>query len=88
MNIGDWLRKWCELTPQKVAVIDDGHEFSYRELNKKCNQVASFLLQKGIGKGERVGVLLYNCHEYLEIYFALAKIGAIIVPLNWRMAPP
>ncbi len=88
MNIGDWLRKWSELTPQKVAVIDDGHEFSYRELNKRCNQVANFLLQKGIGKGGRVGVLLYNCHEYLEIYFALAKIGAIIVPLNWRMAPP
>jgi fatty-acyl-CoA synthase len=88
MNIGDWLRKWCELTPQKVAVIDDGHEFTYRELNRRCNQVANFLLQKGLGKGDRVGVLLYNCHEYLEIYFALAKIGAIIVPLNWRMAPP
>jgi len=88
MNIGDWIRKWCELTPQKVVVIDDGHEFSYRELNQRCNQVANFLLQKGIDKGDRVGVLLYNCHEYLEIYFALAKIGAIIVPLNWRMAPP
>ncbi len=88
MNIGDWIRKWSQLSPQKVAVIDDGHEFSYKELNQKSNQVANFFLQKGIHKGDRVGVLLYNCHEYIEIYFALAKVGAILVPLNWRMAPP
>ena len=88
MNIGDWIRKWGEISPQKVAIIDDGHEFSYKELNQRCNQVANFLLQKGIGKGDRVVVLLYNCHEFIEIYFALAKVGAILVPLNWRMAPP
>jgi fatty-acyl-CoA synthase len=88
MNIGDWIRKWSEISPQKTAVIDNGHEFSYRELNQGCNKVANFLLQRGVGKGDRVGVLLYNCHEYLELYFALAKMGAILVPLNWRMAPP
>jgi len=88
MNIGDWIRKWSQISPQKVAIIDDGHEFSYRELNQRCNQVASFLLQKDLHKGDRVGVLLHNCHEYIKIYFALAKVGAIIVPLNWRMAPP
>ncbi|MCG2777541.1 MAG: long-chain fatty acid--CoA ligase [Desulfobacterales bacterium] len=88
MNIGDWIRKWGELSPQKVAIIDDGHEFTYREFNQRCNQVANFFLKKGISKGDRVGVLLYNCHEYIEIYFALAKVGAILVPLNWRMAPP
>jgi len=88
MNIGDWIRKWSQLSPQKVAIIDDGHEISYKELNQRSNQVANFFLQKRIHKGDRVGVLLYNCHEYLEIYFALAKIGAILVPLNWRMAPP
>ncbi len=87
MNIGDWIRKWNDLSPLKVAVIDNGHEFTYRELNRRCNKLANFLLQRGISKGERVGVLLYNRHEYLEIYFALAKIGAVLVPLNWRMAP-
>jgi len=88
MNIGDWIKNWGDISPQKMAVIDNGHDFSYKRLNQRCNQVANFLLQKGISKGERVGVLLYNCHEYLEIYFALAKIGAILVPINWRMAPP
>jgi fatty-acyl-CoA synthase len=88
MNIGDCIRKWSELSPQRVAVIDSGRELTYLELNKRCNQVANFLLQKGIGKGDRVGVLLYNCLEYVEIYLALTKIGAILVPLSWRMAPP
>jgi len=88
MNIGDWIRKWSQLSPQKVAIIDDGHEISYKELNRRSNQVANFLLQEGMHKGDRVGVLFYNCHEYIEIYFALAKVGAILVPLNWRMAPP
>jgi fatty-acyl-CoA synthase len=88
MNIGDCIRKWSEISPQKVAVIDSGREFTYLELNKRCNQVANFLLKKGLRRGERVGVLLYNCHEYLEIYLALTKIGAVLVPLNWRMAPP
>jgi fatty-acyl-CoA synthase len=88
MNIGDWIRKWSQLSPQKVAIIDDGHEISYKELNQRSNQVANFLLQKDLRKGDRVGVLLYNCHEYIAIYCALAKVGAILVPLNWRMAPP
>lgn len=88
MNIGDWIRKWSLLSPQKVAIIDDGHEISYKELNQRSNQVANFLLQKDLHKGDRVGVLLHNCHEYLEIYFALAKVGGILVPLNWRMAAP
>ncbi len=88
MNIGDWIRKWGRLSPQKIAIIDDGNELSYGELNQRCNKLANFLLQKGVSKGDRFGVLLHNCHEYVELYFALAKVGAILVPLNWRMAPP
>jgi fatty-acyl-CoA synthase len=88
MNIGDWIRKWSQLSPEKTAIIDDGREISYKELNQRSNQVASFLLQRDLHKGDRVGVFLYNCHEYIAIYCALAKVGAIFVPLNWRMAPP
>lgn len=88
MNVGDWVRKWGELLPKKVAIIDDGREFTYGEINARCNRVANYLLKKGVKKGDRVSVLLHNGHEFIEIYFALAKIGAILVPLNWRIAPP
>jgi fatty-acyl-CoA synthase len=87
MNIGDWIRKWSFITPGKIAIVDDGREFSYRELNERTNRVADYLLKRGINKGDRIAALSYNCHEFIEIYFAAAKIGAIFVPLNWRMAP-
>jgi len=88
MNLGDWIRKWSELLPHKVAIIDRDRAICYRELNERCNRAAHFLLKESIKIGDRVGVLMYNCHEFMEVYFALAKVGAICVPLNWRMAPP
>ena len=48
MSIGDWIRKWSIITPQKTAIIEGGREFSYRELNEKCNRVANGLQKKGI----------------------------------------
>ena len=88
MNIGDWIKKWSLITPKKIAIIDNGCRYSYREFNERCNKVANFLLQKGVNKGDRVGIISRNCHQFLEIYFAAAKVGAIFVPLNWRMAEP
>ena len=88
MHVGEWVRKWHLLAPGKTAIIDEGREFSYGELNQRCNRLANFLLEKGVNKGDRVGVLMYNCHEYLELYLASAKLGAIFIPLNWRTAPP
>jgi fatty-acyl-CoA synthase len=87
MNVGDWIRKWSLIRPGKIAIIDDGKQFSYRELNNRSNQVANYLLKKGMRKGNRIAVLSYNGHEFIEIYLATAKIGGIFVPLNWRMAP-
>lgn len=86
MHIGDWIRKWSYITPRKTAIIQEGKRFSYQELNNQCNRICSFLLSKGISKADRVAILAYNSNEFIEIYFATSKIGAIFVPLNWRMA--
>ncbi len=88
INIGDWIRKWSFLQPHKIALIFEDHPFTYQEINQRTNQLCHFLLEIGIRKGDRVSVLLYNCHQYIEIFFALSKIGAILVPLNWRLAAP
>ncbi|MFC1534794.1 long-chain-fatty-acid--CoA ligase [Thermodesulfobacteriota bacterium] len=88
MNVGDWVYYWSQFAPRKTAIIDEDREFSYGEVNERCNRVANLLLQKGIAKGDRVAILSYNSHEFIEIYLAAAKIGAIFLPLNWRMAPP
>ena len=88
INIGDWIKKWSFLQPHKIALIFEDHPFTYREINRRTNQLCHFLLDLGIQKGDRVSVLLYNCHQYIEIFFALSKIGGILVPLNWRLAGP
>ena len=85
-NIGWWLAKRAFLTPEREAYVgDDGERLTFAELNARCNRVANAFAAAGAGKGERVGLLLMNGAEFLEAYLALAKIGAVVVPLNWRL---
>ena len=88
INVGDWIRKWSSLQPHKTALIFEDRPFTYQEVTLRTNQLCHFLLDRGVEKGDRVSVLLYNCHQYLEVFFALSKIGALLVPLNWRLAEP
>lgn len=88
MNIGDWIKKWSFLQPHKRALIFEDRPFTYQEVNLRTNQLCHFLLRLGVRKADRISVLLYNCHQYVEIFFAVSKIGAILVPLNWRLAVP
>ena len=87
-NLGLFLTKRAFLTPDRDGYIDGrpgGVRLSFRELNQRCNQVANAFLADGIRMGERVALLIMNSAEFMEAYFALAKIGAVIVPLNWRL---
>src|SRR5690348_9130873 len=88
MLVGDWLAKRESLTPDKVALIDvaTGERRTYKEWNARAN-AAVRLLREGFGiqKGDRVAVLAINCPEYLDVLFAAGKLGAILVPLNWRL---
>jgi fatty-acyl-CoA synthase len=88
INIGNWIRKWSVLQPHKKALIFEDRPFTYQEVNLRTNQLSNFLLNVGVQKGDRISILLYNSHQYIEIFFALSKIGAILVPLNWRLAGP
>lgn len=62
-------------------------EISWHVFNEKANRFANLLLSRGIVKGDKVGILLMNCLEWLPIYFGILKTGAIAVPLNFRYAP-
>lgn len=86
-NIGLLLKKRAEVTPNQEACVEFERQrrFSFFELNQRCNQVANALLDRGIKPGDRVAVLMKNGVELLETYFATAKIGAIMTPINWRL---
>ena len=91
MFVGDWLARREMLTPNKVALIDTlngNRRITYREWNRAANRTANFLREQlGVRKGDRVAVLAMNCVEYLDLWFACAKLGAIMQTLNWRLTP-
>ncbi len=87
-NIGLFLAKRALLEPDKIGVWYEGREISYREWDDRAARAATAFSELGIGKGDRVGLLLVNSPELLECFFGLARIGAVVVPLNWRLAPP
>jgi fatty-acyl-CoA synthase len=89
MNIGQWVTKRAMLQPDSTAIIsDDGRAFTYSQLNAGVNLVANALPDLGVNRGDRIAVLLPNNPEFLMIWFATAKTGAIAVPLNYRLSPP
>jgi acyl-CoA synthetase (AMP-forming)/AMP-acid ligase II len=89
MNLGSFLAKRARLSPKLEAVVEvkQNRRFSYAELDARANGIAHVLLARGVQKGDRVALLLMNGVEYIESYFGAAKIGAVVVPLNWRLAP-
>ena len=88
MNIGNWVTKWSSIRPNKVAIIYEDSTFPYHQLNMRINKASHLFLGLGVKRGDRVAVLLYNSNTYIEAFFALSKIGAILVPLNFRLAGP
>jgi len=87
-DVGCICCKRADLTPDKPAIIFEDQPVTYKELNERINRCAHLMREKGLKKGDRVAVVLLNCVEFIEAYFAAAKLGIIFVPLNWRMAPP
>jgi long-chain acyl-CoA synthetase len=68
------------------AVVFELTRLSYGELNRRVNRLANALGSLGLERGDHVALLMANCHQYLEAYYALSKAGMISVPLNWRLS--
>jgi len=89
MNIADWIDRHVAYAPTKPAILFEAHEVSYAALARDIDRLAAALVHDlKIGPGDRVAILAYNRPEFLTLIFACARIGAICVPLNWRLAPP
>ena len=88
MNVGQFLSRRAFLSPAVEAMVEPavgGRRIGFRELNARCNRVAHALRAGGVKPGDRVALLLMNGAEFVESFFAVAKIGAVNVPLNWRL---
>ena len=72
--------------PDKIALADKDRQYTFSESNHRVNQLAHALMGLGIKKGDKVSCLLENSIEICELYFATAKIGAVINPVNFRVS--
>ncbi len=90
VNHYDWSAYHANVRPNKIAIRDlsINKELTYSELDIRSNKLAEWLQKNGVGKGDRVAILSHNCAEFFELEFACAKIGAIELPLNWRLTKP
>ncbi|MEH6590762.1 MAG: long-chain-fatty-acid--CoA ligase [Halioglobus sp.] len=86
-NIGLLLKKRAQITTHAEAFVEFERQrrFSFLELNTRCNRIANALLERGVKPGDRVATLLKNGIEFIESYYAMAKIGVVLVPVNWRL---
>jgi acyl-CoA synthetase (AMP-forming)/AMP-acid ligase II len=85
MVITEFLDLSAMLVPERTAIAFEGKRFSYARLKERVNRLADSLSKLGLKKGDRAAILEVNCNEYIEACFATAKLGAIFVPLNFRI---
>jgi fatty-acyl-CoA synthase len=85
----DPLRFWSKLAPQRTALIERARDSrqSYADLDAAADRWASVLVANHVGKGDRVAVISGNRREVAELFFACCRVGAALVPLNWRLTP-
>lgn len=82
----DWKRRAVKYYPQKTAVIDREKEFTYKEFGERIDQLSVALYNAGIRKGDHVAVMLPNTHYMLECFYGICQLGAVMVPLNYRLS--
>ena len=88
INIGRLLARRAELDPEREGLVFGETRLTYRQFNREANRVAHALAHLGVRKGDRVGLISMNSPRFCEVFFAVAKLGAVLVTLNWRLAPP
>lgn len=81
-DMGETLRRWATQQPDKAAIIFYGRTISYAELDRYSDRCAAMLAAHGVRQGDAVAVFLQNCPQFLIVFYALMKLGAVHVPVN------
>ena len=88
VRVADVIRRHAAQRPEAVAIRQGERELAYGDLDERSSRLAQALLARGVRAGTRVAYLDRSAPEVVELLFAASKVGAVLVPLNWRMAPP
>jgi len=87
-TLGEVLAAQARNQPGKLAFRFEGRETDYAGFDRRANRAAHALAAAGVGRGDRVAHLGKNTDFYFEALFGATRIGAVTVPVNWRLAPP
>ncbi len=85
--INEFLHRAARLYSDKIAIVDGDARFTYAQYQERANRLSNALLALGVKKGDRVCILSPNSHFFLESIYGTSQIGAILVPLNYRLVP-
>ena len=88
LTLGQMLETQARICPDRLGARDLERSLSFLDWDRRASRLGNALLGLGLGKGDRVAVLAYNCLEWAEIYAAVAKAGLIAVPINFRLSAP
>jgi fatty-acyl-CoA synthase len=84
-TLGDLLRRTRQRFPNKLAIRCGKIDWTYAEFDDTCNRFAAGLASQGIAIGDRVAVIARNSHAFAALRFALARLGAVLVPINFML---
>src|SRR5260370_20395205 len=87
MTVIDDFRRVVASNPDRTAVICSGVRMNYREVEARVNSLSGGLSGLGIEPGDRIAILSLNCHRFFELYYGAPQLGAVVVPLNFRVPP-
>src|SRR5262245_29300480 len=84
-TLGDVLRRTAARLPEKTAIVCGDVTWTYAQFDRLCNRLANGLASVGVQQGERVAILSRNSHAFAALRFALARLGAVLVPINFML---
>src|SRR5215207_2041851 len=86
LTMASWVARHADTRPGRVAIAFGDRRVTYAELDAQIDRVASGLRERGVHKGDRVLAMLLNCPEFFELLLACNRLGAIFVPVNFRLS--
>ena len=88
LTLDRWIRDRARVTPERTAIVYGDRCVTYRELDERSDARAADLAARGLVRGDRLATLTGNSPEHVEVFFACAKLGLILLPLSWRLTGP
>ena len=87
LTLGRWIRDRARTTPRRIAIDYLDRCVTYAQLDEASERLAASFGARGLRPGDRVATLTGNSPEHVAAFFACAKAGLVLVPLNWRLSP-